>query len=271
MNTVTMLVTPEIASEWLEKNTRNRNLNNKSVDALAKLMVDGKWLLTHQGIAFSPDGVLLDGQHRLAAICKSGISQTMQVTFGLKEETRMVIDSLLQPRKDWQTIGMKEGFSWFGKDHSAVVKIFDKIITGRGTAIKYSNYDIEQIAKKYQSSIRFCVEGTKKGKKNFTAPIKAAIGAAYRHENSLRLIKFHEVYTTGFQEDVEDRAAIVLRNWVLNNEGIAKGSLKTLELVRGTMYTIKSFCDRKPIRRMMFPDHYIYLPIPDDGTEHHSS
>ena len=38
---------------------------------IARDMKAGHWRLTHQGIAFDPAGVLIDGQHRLWAIVES--------------------------------------------------------------------------------------------------------------------------------------------------------------------------------------------------------
>ena len=55
----------------------------------------GAWKITHQGIAFSTDMVLLDGQHRLIAIqTKSSVTITKLVTFGLESDSMSVIDAL---------------------------------------------------------------------------------------------------------------------------------------------------------------------------------
>ena len=59
-------ITPDMALRWLETtNTNNRKVSEKHVHRLARDMTDGKWRLTHVGIAFDPNGTLLDGQHRL--------------------------------------------------------------------------------------------------------------------------------------------------------------------------------------------------------------
>jgi hypothetical protein len=65
-------VSPAVAALWLkEHNTHNRPLRAATVRAFAQDMVANKWAPTHQGIAFGRDGVLKDGQHRLAAIVTS--------------------------------------------------------------------------------------------------------------------------------------------------------------------------------------------------------
>lgn len=49
--------------------------------------------VTHQGIAISNCGELLDGQHRLLAIVNTGIATKLMVTTGLPKETFTVIDT----------------------------------------------------------------------------------------------------------------------------------------------------------------------------------
>src|SRR5690349_10765443 len=87
-----MLVTPQKAAKWLQSNTKNRDVSSAHVDRMAEDMTNEKWLLTHQGVAFNCDGTLLDGQHRLMAIVKSGTSQWMCVTNGLPVESVSAID-----------------------------------------------------------------------------------------------------------------------------------------------------------------------------------
>jgi hypothetical protein len=81
MYTVTEVITPEIARWYLQSNKSNRPVSAKAVDRIAWDMRTGKFVLTEQGIAFDKDGNLVDGQHRLHAIIKADMAQTMRVTF----------------------------------------------------------------------------------------------------------------------------------------------------------------------------------------------
>lgn len=92
-NTRVETVTPELAAEWIKRNTSNRKLMLAQVDALASSIKRGDWRVTHQGIAFGADGMLYDGQHRLHAIIKSGVAVQVRVTRGLSLETRDAIDT----------------------------------------------------------------------------------------------------------------------------------------------------------------------------------
>lgn len=83
MKTSAMRVTPELAKAWLDQNdTTNRVLRPLLVARYANAMRNGEWCLTHQGICFNSHGHLVDGQHRLAAVVKSGVTVTMLVTEG---------------------------------------------------------------------------------------------------------------------------------------------------------------------------------------------
>lgn len=67
IKTSVVTITPKMAFEWLKKNTRNRPPSPMVVERYAEQMKSGEWTLTGDPIRFSDVGVLLDGQHRLAA------------------------------------------------------------------------------------------------------------------------------------------------------------------------------------------------------------
>lgn len=92
MTTAIEKITPAIASKMLESNTKNRNMSKLAVTRLAKNMSDGNWKTTHQGIAIDDEGVLIDGQHRLAAIVLSNTTQEMLVTRGMPSNTFKAMD-----------------------------------------------------------------------------------------------------------------------------------------------------------------------------------
>jgi hypothetical protein len=76
-------ITPEMAIEILEKYAPNRPLRENIVQIYASDMKNGRWALTHQGIAFNDRGQLYDGQHRLWAIALSGVPIKTTVTRGV--------------------------------------------------------------------------------------------------------------------------------------------------------------------------------------------
>lgn len=88
------LITPEQADSILKnQNSKNRNIRVRSVEKIAFDIISGNWRVTHQAIAFSSDGELLDGQHRLAAIVKAKKAVSLYVKYGLDKQCMDVIDS----------------------------------------------------------------------------------------------------------------------------------------------------------------------------------
>jgi hypothetical protein len=89
-----MLVTPKQARDWLKKNTANRPLRPNVVEGFMNAYARGEWKVTHQGIAFSKEGVLLDGQHRLSFISElpDNVSIPLNVTTGQDAATFDSID-----------------------------------------------------------------------------------------------------------------------------------------------------------------------------------
>ena len=88
-----VFVTPELAKTFLSRNEENRRVRNGWVNYLAFTIKNGEWIQTHQGIAFSESGRLLDGQHRLLVIIKANIPVHVMVTHGLDDKAFSAIDN----------------------------------------------------------------------------------------------------------------------------------------------------------------------------------
>jgi hypothetical protein len=86
-------VEPHDAERWLERNDANRGLRARAVNAYARDMEHGKWMLTGESIKFDRAGNLLDGQHRLSAIVQSGTPQRLLIVSGIDPTVRTVIDT----------------------------------------------------------------------------------------------------------------------------------------------------------------------------------
>lgn len=93
MKTELVNVTPQMAANWLSMNTNNRQLRRSMVEGLKSAFLRGEYITTHQGIAFSTSGELLDGQHRLTAISelRDGVFP-MLVTTGADNDSFSVLD-----------------------------------------------------------------------------------------------------------------------------------------------------------------------------------
>lgn len=103
IETVPMDITPDLALEWLTRNTHNRPLRPAIIKAFKADILGGRILDTHEAIAFTEKDIdkriLVDGQNRLHAIMELGeeghtdISVRLLVAFGVPLEAQRVINT----------------------------------------------------------------------------------------------------------------------------------------------------------------------------------
>lgn len=86
------IINPELAQEFLKCNIHNRPFNKLEVLRNAYLMQQGKWKETCEPIAITRGNVLLNGQHRLAAVIRSGTTQRFLVSRGHNEDDGNAFD-----------------------------------------------------------------------------------------------------------------------------------------------------------------------------------
>lgn len=86
-------MTPTMATELLNRNTMNRSLRAGRVEKYAADMKEGRWTMNGATIAFTADGELMDGQHRLFAVIEAGVTVPMLVVEGLDKAAMPTIDT----------------------------------------------------------------------------------------------------------------------------------------------------------------------------------
>lgn len=88
-----VMVSPDLAQQWLLRNHNNRPIRPRRVAGLARDMAAGRWASTGDTIKFAQDGALLDGQHRLHAVLHSGCTVEMAVAEDLDPDARVNVDT----------------------------------------------------------------------------------------------------------------------------------------------------------------------------------
>ncbi|MDO5499365.1 MAG: hypothetical protein Q4F67_06750 [Propionibacteriaceae bacterium] len=135
----TMAVAPEQAEKWLERNIANRTLRPSRVKEYAAAMTDGRWLYTADPIRFDSEGRLIDGQHRLQAVVRSGCTVDMHVVRGLSPEAQDKVDTgAIRTAADALKV---RGFK-HGAQLAAIVPIVNWLLKGGGFAASYSRDDV---------------------------------------------------------------------------------------------------------------------------------
>lgn len=86
-------VSPEMAEQWLSRNSNNRNLRGQVIASYARDMTNGSWVLNGETVKISSAGQLLDGQHRLNAVVDAGVTVPMIVVRDIAPEVMPTVDA----------------------------------------------------------------------------------------------------------------------------------------------------------------------------------
>ncbi len=86
-------ITPEMATEFLERNRDNRPIRQLHVKRIARLISGGRWRLNGDSIKFDTRGDVVDGQHRLWAIFESQMAVDSVVVYGVERDAFATMDT----------------------------------------------------------------------------------------------------------------------------------------------------------------------------------
>jgi hypothetical protein len=256
--TVRQIITPQVAEEFLARSDAaklqynieivNRTLRNTKVAEYARVMRNGLWDgRSHQGIAISPEGFLIDGQHRMWAVSESLATVEMLVTYNVPREVQAVMDD-----------GMRRtayDFSRFTKIHASIARLL------ASSSRHQTNIEVNELSETYAAAIEFCVGVGESGgsthvKKVTVAPVYAAVARAYYTQDRVRLREFLGVMRTGRTDRPDqDGAAIALREWLLSGHTSVRGSKEIVREIQGkTTYCLLAFLKRADVKRVLDTD-----------------
>lgn len=101
-----ILITPELAKEFLKLNVRNyRTIMKHVVDKYSKDIKEDLWEKNGEPIVISKDGILRNGQHRLNGIIKSGKPALMYMIFDADNCTMFDMQSKRSNRQILRDLG----------------------------------------------------------------------------------------------------------------------------------------------------------------------
>lgn len=255
MKTVVMQVTPDLAKMWLKLNTNNRPISKARVDSYARDMKTGAWKLTHQGIAITEDNVIGDGQHRLEAIVKSGVTVEMQVTTELPRDsfiavdrgyTRSVTDALNMSSND---------AAWVNRKVAAATQWAFQSLTRNGCSAS----EVFHHASRMKNSLIFATHNLGTQKMGITrAPIGAAIALIHAAgEDEMVLEDFCKKLVSGVIEGEEESSVVRLREFLMTSNTL--GYLTSINSMSRTQRAFQLFRDRAPCKQLKAPEN---LPYP---------
>lgn len=145
-------IDPIQAHMMLQRNAKNRNKNRKNIDFYTQEMLANNWQCNGEGIIIDKDGNIMDGQHRLEAIIKSGKTEAIVVTRGV---LRKAYSTMNQGSKRTTGQILKQAGNSYGNDLAAIIRILydykSQKYTKLGNTGRMSPTDAQSLLKRYST------------------------------------------------------------------------------------------------------------------------
>ncbi len=211
-------ITPEMAKHWLETaNTTNRAVSQKHVQRLACDMTKGQWQLTHVGIAFDSNGILLDGQHRLWAVCMADVPVDMFVWHNVCPQSKMAIDCG-KPRSMADILNLAGQNGAVRPQHLAILR---NMLGG----LSLSASATSDLLLLHHDAIAFAMEHLPTvayARGLSTADVRAVMARATYSVDHTMLRDFCRKLGSGLVSSANESAIIQLRQYLMANRGSSR-------------------------------------------------
>ena len=228
-------------------------------ERLARDMRDGKWMLTHEGIAFSSNGRLLDGQHRLRAIVLAGIPVEMFVWFNVPPQALLAINHGRR-RNLVDALGLSGSMEGVTHLHIATLR---SMLGGMGSTPTLTPHEAAQGLERHRDAIEFALVylQPRDGFRGIsTGATRAVVARAYYFADMDRLAAFCKVLTTGMATHPDDAPAALLFSYLLRTPGT--GADHNADRYAKTERALSAYLKREPLLRLN-PASYELFPLPE--------
>jgi len=234
-------ITPEIAKKYLETMGPNRSISPQKVQALAADILHGNYELNGEGLQFDEDGRLINGQHRCSAVIAANKPIQSLVIRGIAKDVHIFDKARVRSTSDTLKCGGMDKILASSKI-VALVKFHFRV--------QYKNNLVSdsEVREFIMSHKEFLASTYKiaKGKKNSTLKINSVMALAIYYGVVLgydydKLTDFCRVYSSGLYENPKQKAAIILRNDVLNGNFPVHENAERLKFLYATEKAIDDF------------------------------
>lgn len=216
LNFKRILVTPSLAEDMLKLNTKNRAISQPTVNRYVSDITNGRWLEdTGELIKVSKTGQILDGQHRLMAVSKSGESVWFHIAYGLDDSVFSVLDTgkLRNASDTFRVAGVLQSNSI-----PSILSTFNTLEDGRfGNSQKDQKRNNAELLEQYSENPNFWYEVSTSAHSWYTLFAKilspSQIGGTYAHlhgKNSELANEFMAQLCTG--KAITNEVISLLRN-----------------------------------------------------------
>ena len=259
------IFTPEWCQWALESfNTHNRRLMDKVIERYAADMRAGNWQCIHQGISFSePPTAIIDGQHRLWAVVKSGVNVIMRLFTNEPMAGQLVTDDqAIRAASDALTLA---GYPTTKQEAAIANAMLAGTRMGVG-AFRMSKTILQEFLATHHDAIAFALSFYTRKTKGFTASTMAAIARAYYYAEKEKIAPFVETLLTGIpaRSDETLNCALALRRFLI--ESNVAGSSGRAESYRKTQKMLRAYLDGLSLSKCTGTDIDLFpLPTQSNG------
>lgn len=253
-------ITPEIAANLLENNTENRSISKGTVTAYMNDIIAGNWDES-VGVAISIDenGILRDGQHRLAAIVQAGVGIHTWVCRNVSSDG--IYDNNRKRSNADQISIMRADFDSVYKS-TRYIAIARMLITGinhqnRRTVTPKEIIDFTEKHKTDLDGFFLNIPQSSVAKISL-AVVHLALFMAYMDGVDINdILDFYDVLCSGMSTKPEEFPIIAYRNYLKDASNVATTQIETSRC----QYALKKYLTGSCTKRNIAPKDLIY-PIP---------
>jgi len=247
----TKAIGPTQAKQLLKKNANNfRKLSQNKVRTYAHDMINGNWHLNGHVISISKEGVLLNGQHRLAAVVLSGKKIKLNILYNVPSDKGMDCG---RPRSVANELGVQTAF---------VSTIRRMMLGGKYAYLPLTFDDIYSFSQHHKKAVCFVLENFPKPNKLQglrISPVLGAIARAYHSVNKEELLRFIRVLSLGVASGDEESSAITLRDWLIETgQRKMRGREFTLIAYRKTERALQAFLGKQSLKNLREAKEELY-------------
>lgn len=263
-------VTPDIACNWLERNTQNRKLRDLDVHRYAADMKAGRWKAGGNAIKFDTNGNIVNGQHALWAVIEAGVTVPMFVISGVDPSVVLVEDD--HARRSLSDVIKIQHKGWsVTTTHTATstcLRLSMQWATGRTVSKDIASRQ-EQVAflEQHEEALAFAgsVFSGKGGRRGIVvAAVLAVVARAYYTQDRDRLRRFAHVLQSGMVEDVRENAVILLRNQLMQTMGGTINAAHRQEVYYKTERVLVAFLAGETLRVLKPQAAEEHFPLPEE-------
>lgn len=242
-------VSPSLADDVLTNyNPHNRRLVDAHANRLAGEIKAGRWRLTHQGIAFSVDRVLLDGQHRLWAVILAEQTVPMRVFFNEPRESLHVVDAI-RARTNDEILTLGGGLGIVTRSELSTLRA---MLAGLGNYVRMTPGEEAVYLARHREAITFAhdILPSARFRGVGNAVTRAVLARAFYSADHDQLRHFADVLQTGVPTRPEDGPISLLFRFLIESVQSRRGRPEVRERYAKTERALTAYLAGEALGRL---------------------